>query len=65
LLAKDSDLSSSAVYKLLRDTSAHLPTASGVTDSVDACAAVVSVVGHGSCSPHVSSDDRLAGTETN
>jgi len=65
LLAKDRNLSASAVYKLLRDTSAHLSTIAGVTDSVDACAAVVSVVGRGACRPYVPTDGKLAGTEAN
>jgi subtilisin family serine protease len=63
LLAKDHELSAATAYKLLRDTSAHLPSVAGVTDSVDACAAVVEVVGHGSCNPYVPVDSRLAGTE--
>jgi len=65
LLAKNRDLSAAAVYKLLRDTSVHLSTIAGATGSVDACAAVVSLVGRGSCKPYVPTDNnRLAGTES-
>ncbi len=56
LLGKNPRLSSSAVYQLLRTTS------SGDTggDSVDACAAVTMVVGHGSCLPSPSGAERVA-----
>jgi len=55
LLAKDSALTAADALRLLRDTSVH--TAGGSGTLVDACAAVVSLVGQGSCntaadSPH-------------
>jgi hypothetical protein len=52
LLAKNPALSAAAAYRLLRDTSSHsLGVASGGVGGtrVDACAAVVAVVGRGSC----------------
>jgi subtilisin family serine protease len=48
LLAQKSGLSAADVTRLLQDTSAHPGGAAGGT-LVDACAAVVSLVGHGSC----------------
>jgi subtilisin family serine protease len=57
LLAKNSELSATAAYRLLRDTS----TVSGVDGGmggVDACAAVVTLVGRGSC--HTAQDPRIA-----
>lgn len=47
LLAKKAGLSAADAYRLLHDTSAH----PGGAASVDACAAVVSLVGHGLCNP--------------
>jgi subtilisin family serine protease len=47
LLAKNSKLTGTAVYNLLRDTSVRLDT--GGDDSVDACAAVTTLIGHGLC----------------
>jgi subtilisin family serine protease len=51
LLAKRSVLSAAETYRLLRDTSTHEGAAAGDSTLVDACAAVVSLVGQGSCSP--------------
>jgi hypothetical protein len=50
LLAKNAALSAADAYRLLRDTSSHTGGAGGGT-LVDACAAVVSLVGHGLCTP--------------
>jgi len=47
LLAKKGGLSAADAYRVLHDTSAH----PGGGISVDACAAVVSLVGHGFCNP--------------
>jgi subtilisin family serine protease len=47
LLAKKAGLSAADAYRLLHDSSGH--PGGGV--SVDACAAVVSLVGHGYCNP--------------
>jgi hypothetical protein len=47
LLAKNSRLTGAAVYQLLRDTTVRVD--SGSDDSVDACAAVTSLIGHGLC----------------
>jgi hypothetical protein len=46
LLARDPKLSPAALYQLLRETTA--PVAGG-GDSIDACAAIAAVVGHGEC----------------
>jgi subtilisin family serine protease len=59
LLAKNSALSAANAYRLLRDTSAH--SSSGGDTRVDACAAVVSLVGQGSCSPTSNIEHRVAG----
>jgi hypothetical protein len=49
LLAKDPGLSASDALRLLRDTSMHPAGGEGVL--VDACAAVTSLIGRGSCTP--------------
>jgi hypothetical protein len=49
LLAKKASLSAANAYRLLRDTSANSAGAGGDGAVVDACAAVVSLVGHGAC----------------
>ncbi len=49
LLARQPGLSSTSVYETLKDTSIASRTAAG-NEHVDACAAVVLLVGHGSCS---------------
>ncbi|MEA3138881.1 MAG: hypothetical protein QOK23_1050 [Gammaproteobacteria bacterium] len=49
LVAKKAALSAANAYELLRDTSGHFPAARGDGAVVDACAAVVSLVGHGIC----------------
>jgi Subtilase family len=47
LLAKNSKLTGTAVYQLLRDTTVRVE--SGGDDSVDACGAVTALIGHGLC----------------
>jgi len=64
LLAKNAGLTAAAAYRLLRDTSR---AGAGADDAglVDACAAVVSLIGRGACSPtseitHRMAEDRVA-----
>jgi hypothetical protein len=59
LLAKNGGLSAADAYRLLRDTSSHAGGAGGGT-LVDACAAVVSLVGHGLCNPMTDTGHRMA-----
>ncbi len=59
LLAKKSGLSAADATRLLRDTSAHPGGVSGGT-LVDACAAVVSLIGHGSCDPAADPEHKIA-----
>jgi subtilisin family serine protease len=49
MLAKNPQLSAAAAYRLLRDTSSSLQAADGGVMGVDACAAVVTIVGQGAC----------------
>jgi subtilisin family serine protease len=49
MLAKNPGLSAASAYRLLRDTSSTLKTADGAVRGIDACAAVVTLVGQGSC----------------
>ncbi len=49
ILAKNPALSAASAYRLLRDTSSLLKSADGGVKSVDACAAVVTLVGRGAC----------------
>ena len=49
LLAEKHDLTASAAAKLLRDTSVHSEAPADRAGHVDACAAVVAVVGRGTC----------------
>ena len=60
LLAKKSALSAADAYRLLRNTSSRPsdPSAHPSDDGafVDACAAVVSLVGRGSCSPRIAGE---------
>jgi hypothetical protein len=49
MLAKNPGLSAASAYRLLRDTSSSSPTADGGIKGVDACAAVVTLVGQGAC----------------
>ena len=48
LLGRNPNLTSAAVYRLLRDTTVHLDEARG-GDSINACAAITSLMGHGEC----------------
>jgi subtilisin family serine protease len=59
LLAKKAGLSAADAYRVLRDTSAHSGGADGGV-LVDACAAVVSLVGHGYCNPTADNGRRMA-----
>jgi subtilisin family serine protease len=49
LLSKDRRMSGTVAYQLLRGTSSHSGTAVGESEHVDACAAVVTLVGRGTC----------------
>jgi len=49
LLERNPNLSAAAAYKLLRDTSAHADGDTGVGEHVDACAAMIALMGRGSC----------------
>jgi hypothetical protein len=49
MLARNPQLSAAAAYRLLRDTSSSLKADDGSVRGVDACAAVVTLVGQGSC----------------
>jgi subtilisin family serine protease len=49
MLAKNPGLSEASAFRLLRDTSSPLKAADGTTKAVDACAAVVTLVGQGTC----------------
>jgi subtilisin family serine protease len=60
MLAKKAGLSADDAYRLLRDTSAHPLGAGGDGTLVDACAAMVSLVGQGSCNPTAGSEHRVA-----
>jgi subtilisin family serine protease len=57
LLAKHAGLSAADTYRLLRDTSTR--AAGGGSAQVDACAAVVSLIGQGSCNPAIDPGHRL------
>ena len=56
LLVKKAGLSAEDAYRLLRDTSAH----PGGAVLVDACAAMVSLMGHGYCNPTTDNGPRMA-----
>jgi subtilisin family serine protease len=58
LLAKNSNLTGAAVYRLLRDTTVHKDVGGG--DSVDACGAVTALIGHGICHNAASVGSRVA-----
>jgi hypothetical protein len=49
LLAKNPGLSAGAAYRILRDTSGRSDVDVGDSEHVNACAAVVSLMGRGSC----------------
>jgi subtilisin family serine protease len=54
LLRKNANLTAAQVYRLLHDTSTHLESG----DSINACAAIASLMGHGLCSHE--DEERLA-----
>jgi len=58
LLAKNSKLTGTAVYQLLRDTTVRVE--SGDDDSVDACGAVTALIGHGLCHNGTPDTSRVA-----
>jgi len=58
LLAKNSKLTGTAVYQLLRDTTVRIE--SGGDDSVDACGAVTALIGHGLCHNGTTDTSRVA-----
>jgi subtilisin family serine protease len=60
LLAKNSSLAAADAKRLLRDTSVKAGGGDGTL--VDACAAVVSLVGQGSCNPAAAEAPRRVGT---
>lgn len=64
LLAKNPRLSAAAVYELLRSTTHVVAEADAVAavsdDSIDACAAVATVVGHGDCRNTRPGEQRVA-----
>jgi hypothetical protein len=57
LLAKNAALSAADAYRLLRDTSAPSSGRGGAV--VDACAAMVSLIGRGSCSATTGTEHRV------
>jgi hypothetical protein len=59
LLARNAGLTAADAYRVLRDTSSHAGGLGGGT-RVDACAAVVSLVGHGICNPLTDTGHRIA-----
>jgi subtilisin family serine protease len=58
MLAKNPGLSAASAYRLLHETSSALNAADGSVRGIDACAAVVTLVGQGSC--HTNESDRPA-----
>lgn len=62
LLGKNPKLSPAAVYELLRATSVHrdAPGGENIGDSVNACAAITSLMGHGDCRHEVLDPGRMA-----
>ena len=61
LLARNQALSAADAYRLLRDTSARNGGVGRATALIDACAAVVSLIGQGSCSPGAAAVQKVAG----
>ncbi len=64
LLAKNPRLTASGAYELLRDTSIHVGTGGDESEHVDACAAMIALVGRGSCKTS-DNDRRLADKQGN
>jgi subtilisin family serine protease len=54
LLERNANLNSAAVYRLLHDTTMHLDQP-GAGDSINACAAITSLLGSGECAAGVRS----------
>jgi Subtilase family len=61
LLARNSALSAADAYRLLRDTSAQSGGVGRASALIDACAAVVSLIGQGSCSQSAAKLQKVAG----
>jgi hypothetical protein len=59
LLAKDPQLSQARIYQLLHDTAAPASADSNAGHGINACAALVTLTGHGSCRT-LASDNRVA-----
>jgi subtilisin family serine protease len=60
LLAKNAALSAADAYRLLRDTSLRSEGTGAATALIDACAALVSLMGQGSCSQRAASLQKVA-----
>ncbi len=60
LLAKNRRLTADSMFRLLQDSSVQASTTTETPISVDACTAVIAVVGHGACNRYVEQDNRLA-----
>ncbi len=64
MLAKNAHLNSADVYKMLINHSVRVVADGGFTDSIDACATVAALLGHGVCRSHGSQhspNDRVHG----
>jgi subtilisin family serine protease len=59
LLERNQSLAPSAAYQLLRTTSSHNGTSPRDLEHVDACAALIALMGHGACNGFLA-DPRLA-----
>jgi hypothetical protein len=65
MLAKHPGLSAAAAYRLLRDTSSSLQASDGSVGGVDACAAVVTLVGQGTCHNSADADGSTVDSQGN
>jgi len=63
LLAQNHHLTASATSQLLRDTSTRAKVSADGAGHVDACAAVVALVGRGTCTPDVRTDVTMDRTD--
>jgi subtilisin family serine protease len=59
LLSRNPKLTPAEVYRLLRETTAHVEDPGG-SDSIDACAAITALVGQGSCPNRQPAESRVA-----
>jgi hypothetical protein len=59
MLAKEPNLSSAAIFRVLQDTSAESSTSASTVKGVDACAAVVSLMRQGACRNTASAHTRV------